>query len=646
MAGRKTPHRRARIFRITLASLLLGLSPCWAVGAESAIRADLLVGFNGALRPGRRAPLIVSVENTGADLAARIEVEVSKASGLGGAALFCTIVRTVALPRGASRRVHFTITVPFNPRTLAVRIFRQQESGSGGAAAKATELVHREVDLRELAAGEGLFAAVSSDLAFDSLGSLAGPGEQARVVYPHAENLPDAWSAYECVDAVVVRDTASQRLKAAQVSALERWVFSGGTLVFTGGLPALMLAGSGFDRLLPVEVVGLVEKEGLPSLSAFLHAPRLPAGRITLADARLRSGEIMVEQDGIPLVVSRGFGAGRIWFFAFDCAAPPLSSWAGIGGLWRAAVSREPIPRQGADVHALADDPWMKPILASPAFSFPSPLAALAFAGCYILLLLPLALRRSRARIGVPLRALLLVAGSLLASVVGYLLFNRLLFDPRGLLADAAKVQCVSGDGLALVTEKAGLLSAERGQYGVSFAAGGAAVEESSGSPFTLDEGGPAAGGATTITGKAGQRFVGALFTLSSVVEFPLAGLLVDEAGRLDLSISNATNQALVGGVLVRGGLLYQVGDIPPGATERRTFSTGEGKRFTGAGRTPELPADPLFAGLWARALTAADREKTLLVARLPSSPLGIRLLRGGGSTRVRPLTMVVLELR
>ncbi|MBE3064445.1 MAG: hypothetical protein IMZ69_05450, partial [Spirochaetes bacterium] len=55
------------------------------------LRADLLVGFNGALRPGRRAPLIVSVENTGADLAARIEVEVSKASGLGGAALFCTI---------------------------------------------------------------------------------------------------------------------------------------------------------------------------------------------------------------------------------------------------------------------------------------------------------------------------------------------------------------------------------------------------------------------------------------------------------------------------------------------------------------------------------------------------------------------------
>jgi hypothetical protein len=395
-----------------------------------------------------------------------------------------------------------------------------------------------------------------------------------------------------------------------------------------------------------VEVVGLVEKAGLPSLSDFLGAPRIPAGRITLADARLRAGETVVEQDGIPLVVSRGFGAGRIWFFAFDCAAPPLSSWEGIDGLWRATAAREPIPLQGEDVHALADDPWMKPILASPAFSFPSPFAALAFAGCYVLLLLPLALRRSRARIGVPLRALLLMVGTLLASAMGYLLFNRLLFDPRGLLADAAKVQCVSGDGLALVTEKVGLLSAERGQYGVSFAAGGAAVDESSGSPFTLDEGGPAAGGATMITGTAGKKFAGALFTLSSVVEFPVSGLLVDEAGRLDLTVSNATGRALADGVLLRGGLLYPVGDIPPGATERRTFPRGEGKRPTGAGRTPELPTDPLFAGLWAQALPAADREKTLLVARLPSSPLGVRLLRSGGSLRVRPLTIVVLELQ
>ena len=212
------------------------------------------------MRPGRFAPLLVSIDNQGPELDVRVEVEVSAASGMGGQVPWRTLARTVTLPRDGSRRVSFSLPVPFSARGLVVRVLQVEADPKRlGEAARAggTELARQEVDLRELAAGDRLFAVVASELAFDSLAMLADHGEQARVTYPHPQNLPESWEAWDCVDAVIVRDTASLRLKASQVSALEQWVFSGGTLVFTGGAPALMLAAAGFGDLVPVEVTGL-----------------------------------------------------------------------------------------------------------------------------------------------------------------------------------------------------------------------------------------------------------------------------------------------------------------------------------------------------------------------------------------------------
>jgi hypothetical protein len=185
----------------------------------------------------------------------------------------------------------------------------------------------------------------------------------------------------------------------------------------------------------------------------------------------------------------------------------------------------------------------------------------------------------------------------------------------------------------------------------VSFRGRGAAVEESSGAPFTLDESGFGKDGAVVIRGTAGKRFAGALFTLSSVVELPLSGRLVEQGGTLGLTVTNATDLAMTDAVLVRGWLQYPVGGILPCGTEEWTFSKGDGMRLAEIGGPATLATDPLFANLWAQTLTAADREKTFLVARLPASPLGVRLLgggglRGGGSPRHPPLALVVLELR
>ncbi len=140
-----------------------------------------------------------------------------------------------------------------------------------GGDGEERELARLEVDFRRAAVGGRIIVAVSSELSFDFLAQ-----EGIRVVYPHAENLPDTWAGWSGADLVVVRDTALHRLGAAQAAALEQWVRAGGTVVFTGGAAALQLAASGLAGLLPVDLSGLVERASLPSLGRLAGARRRP----------------------------------------------------------------------------------------------------------------------------------------------------------------------------------------------------------------------------------------------------------------------------------------------------------------------------------------------------------------------------------
>ena len=174
-----------------------------------------------------------------------------------GTAAWLTLVRTVTVPQSGSRRISFVLPVPFNPRGLVVKVIRADAPRQAGDPIGSDALLARqEVDLREASVVGGLVAVVSSELAFDWLALRSGDAGQARVAYPHPQNLPESWAAYDCVDAVIVRDTSSHRLRPSQADALRKWVFAGGTLVFTGGAPGLMLSASGLGELVPVEVTG------------------------------------------------------------------------------------------------------------------------------------------------------------------------------------------------------------------------------------------------------------------------------------------------------------------------------------------------------------------------------------------------------
>jgi hypothetical protein len=650
---RSSTTRAARANRIApaflpLISFLLFLAASPPAHAASSVRCDTLLGWNGVAREGRFAPLLVSVENSGAKLQAVVRVDMTW-GGLRGAVTQRSFTRQAFLPGGATRRIPFVVPMARGVRSLRVAV------SSNGA-----EVARQEMDLRTLATTDRLVAGISSELSLDMVSALSSPNEAVRLVYPRVDDLPESWAGYDAVDMVVVHDTAFQQLRAAQVAALERWVVTGGSLVFTGGTDALQHAGAGLGRLLPVEVTGLRERDDLPSLAAFLGLRRGPRGRMIIAASRVTTGVVLSSQEGIPIVVQRRLGRGAVWFTAFDPTLGPLGSWEGSLALWRRLAENDRQPVLGAFAGSAVDDPWMRPLLGNPPLGFPSSIAALAFVGSYLVLLAPLFAARFSRRFGTRLRAVLLLCIVAAAWCAGWLLFNRELFRPDARMLDAARVDMVSGDGMARVTEKIGLFAVRPGSAALSLGAADVAVDEA------IRVGVPARGvsapnpGFTVETSQetildslSFGRFGSRLLVLNAVIPMPFEARVSGGEPSLTLAVSNGSARLLRRCFLLHAGRAYLVGDVAPFETVTRTFAMVEGLSMSNPDARLRIAGDARRASFldqseWPPGKgRSRSSEGSSLFAGWIDGPVIARALAGADRVPDRPaLSLIVVEAR
>jgi hypothetical protein len=547
-----------------------------------------------------------------------------------------SFTREAFLPGGATRRIPFVIPIARGARSLRVAV-----------SSKGVEIARQEVDLRSVAITDRLVAGISSELSLDMVSALSDPNDAVRLVYPRVDDLPESWAGYDAVEMVVVHDTSFQQLRATQVAALERWVVTGGTLVFTGGADALQHAGAGLGRLLPVEVTGLLERVDLSSLGAFLGLPRGPRGRMILAVSRVTSGTVLSSQEGVPMIVERRLGRGAIWFTAFDPTRAPLDSWEGSLHLWRRMVENDRQPVLGASSRSAVEDPWMRALLGNPPLTFPPSIAALAFAGCYLALLLPLLVARISLRLGSRLRAVLLLSVAAMAWCAGWLIFNRELFRPGAKLLDAARVDVVSGDGMARVTEKVGLFAVQAGSAELSLGAADVAVDEaihvsvstragSAPSPgFTVDT-----SHETLLRGLSYGRFGSRLVVLNAVIPMPLEASVSSSATSITVAVSNGSARPLRRCFLFHAGRGYPVGDVAPLETVSRTFTTVDGLSLSDPGAWAQIAGDARRASFWDQSEAELGKGSSIIAGWM-DGPVIAHVLADRPS-----LSLVVVEAR
>ena len=510
-------------------------------------------GFDGLFKESAAVPVVVSARNDGPPIEGEIRVAVDSSDG--GQVIYTA---PISLPTGSDKRVALYVhALPF-AGDLTVQLV------NGATVVAAVETNALNMTPRD----DLLYGVVTADpsgLAF--LETVAGGRTGADVAFLDLADLPDVSIAWRALDVLVLNDVDTSRLTAGQLTALRAWAENGGQLVVTGG-PKTATA---VADLLPVTVGSVESADDLPALRAFGGAPFAAPGPYTLTGSSLRAGELLIHEDGLPILAHTALGLGGVTFLALDPKLAPLAGWVGHATVWETVAALLPAP--GPWTYGIQDSYAAAQAISSiPGLRLPSVWQLLLFLFAYTLVIGPinfLVLRRLRRRelawVTIPVLVLLFSA---IAFFTG--------FRTRGGATVLSEMSVAYGSVAAervRTQSVVGLYSPRRGRYDLSLAYDTTAV------PFGQGFGAVAGGGNIAAIARAGDlalRDVRA--DTGEVVAFlidahqprpPLSATarLVDDGRGVNVTVRNDGETTLENAVVVYGDRQLQLGDLAAGET-------------------------------------------------------------------------------
>jgi hypothetical protein len=229
------------VYRLILWCLLMLLVPGSAVAQ---VTMEVRLGLQGALRLGKWNVVTVQVHNAGASVMGTLGVRTWLGSEVRGDFHTTSFTRPVELPPGARKRFAFAVPISGIADPVEVTL----RTGE-------TVLAQQQLDLREALHAEQVIVGLTRDVSLDFLATVFTK-THTRVVYLSPSELPQHWSGYDSVSAVVVKGVSLQALSVEQNTALHEWLANGGTLIAAGDSQYTLLMEPRLRALLPVEVLG------------------------------------------------------------------------------------------------------------------------------------------------------------------------------------------------------------------------------------------------------------------------------------------------------------------------------------------------------------------------------------------------------
>ncbi|MBP8001882.1 MAG: hypothetical protein KA314_29480 [Chloroflexi bacterium] len=379
---------------LLLMGLILALVPPAAAqgddGTEAAegsngIHMEVEAGMDNYYKTGFWIPVHVTVANDGPPLEGLIVIQLSDS---GNEQIFTA---PVSLPTQSNKRVTLYVTLDNFTSRLTVEL--QDENGDLITTARTKALVGMEMtDLLY-----GVISANGGEFGF--LEDVLGGRTSAKVALLDLNDLPIAAAGWDMLDVLVVHDTDMSQLTTEQQEALNVWIGLGGKLVVTGGT-GWQKTTTGLADYLPVTVTGSESIADLPALRNRVGLPFPETGPYLITMSTLRNGELLLHENGLPLLAEREWGRGRVYFLALDPTLSPLADWDGNALLWGQVVNSVPrTPFWGQKFsNFFAASEAIKNI---PSLTLPSAILLFCFMGFYVLLIGPanyLILRRLKRR--------------------------------------------------------------------------------------------------------------------------------------------------------------------------------------------------------------------------------------------------------
>ncbi len=546
------------VARLTAAILVCGLDRgLGGARAEPAIQLEASGGFDGYYRAGQWVPFVVSISNQGDEVRGEVQVQWTAMGGNVAVA-----ASPVELPARSRKRLFLFAPIAGSPPLLTVKVVAGEKTPA-----------ETPVRLRMLQPGEELVGIVTTDpRAFEFFGLLR-PGGNRRLVTVRLSpaDLPPKAAALRNFNLLVFGSVSTSDLSTDQRAAIDRWVADGGTVVLGGG-PAAARVLDGLPELAPVRSAGTLTLSELPALEAFGRTPlRLPGPTVVGVGEPIDGALVLLEQNGLPLIVERQYGLGRVVFLALDPTAEALRLWVpGWASIWPlvfepAADPADTGPGESAFPALVADIPSVR---------LPSPLLLGGFLLAYILAVGPLTYlvlwrldRREWAWAVIPVLTVAFSAGSYLVAYE---------FKGGQVIVNSLTVVMVGPDGGASADTYFSLFSPVRRGYDVFVRGrplprlvGPARVPaDAPGYPVYIGE--PGGFRSVVINAWDLQTFGFREVELGPV---QLDGEVAVSGNRLTARVANRTDTDFLETLLVIGDRAYRLG--PVGRGESRTLDLG-----------------------------------------------------------------------
>lgn len=547
--------------------------------AAAEVTMEVRLGLQGTVRLEKWNQIIVRLENSGQPVSGTLGVRVWRGSEMRGDLHVTSFTQPVSLSHRARKR--FAFTVPITSISRPVEVFLRR----GGEM-----LQQQRLDLRTALSAEQVILGLTRDLSLDFLATLLPT--HTRIVYLPQDELPQHWYGYDSVSAVVLKGASLQSLSEAQTRALRQWIAGGGTLVVASDSRVALLTEPRLQTLLPVQVLGVEQRDGLPELAAHYGVPMPPAPLIAM-QARLTQGEVLVGSADAPLLAQRGFGNGRVVFLAVDYATQPLAGWRGNQALWHDMLQpaeRIDFSRVFAELGLLDERHPAVEILSRPVLPYPSHvmLGVLLTAYCCTLGGLFWFVRRRRLRpaaVGLALAPLLLAF-----SAAGYGLLAQHSLHRPALAFDMTTLEVLPGTGYSRLRGAVGVFSVHGGRYTLPLQQPETMLRH------TFTRGAGPAGEALEVGGAASTaiRHVDLgpwtlrAFSLEGMIPAPLRVHAERQPGSLSVRVDNPGARPLHAAAILHRGQSSPLGTIAPGQAVSVVLPD-----------TPQGPEAPPHERLW-----------------------------------------------
>ena len=325
---------RCTVLGLLIILVLPFVSP---VGAQDnfqdVIEMSVEVGFDSFFRPEMWTPVRVELANNGESVSGHLVIRPETSGTVVGNA-FST---PIDLPSGAQKSATINIQARSFPDNLRVELI--DEEGNIRAS--------REASLNDLPPHNQLIAVVSGpNTAAPNLSGVHIGGSIAQQALWQPHDIPEDGLSLQALDILLLINTDSENLSGRQHRAIRHWLQAGGHLIVAGG-PSAQRTARSFSDILPLTTDSSRSFDDISAYARFSGDSRsqLRERSIISTGPVHENAQVLVEQDGVALLLRRYVGAGVADFLAADPTLEPLSSWENINRLWfKILATRKPHP--------------------------------------------------------------------------------------------------------------------------------------------------------------------------------------------------------------------------------------------------------------------------------------------------------------